>query len=249
MAAGLLYVFPKDGRPQLKQLSQNLSGFDDIKFEPSFTNFVTELSQRVSKYIRKLQIRTYHERNGVIYRGAPQYHGSVWRDWVMVDWGREGVIPNKIWGFVDMRALPERKKIRFGGLYYIDPGLYAIVESATFVDQGIEDKKSDIFVPIIKEVDEKESKYYLANVDSFHEPVIVIPDVGGPSNAYFIVKSRSSWREDFMTWLDMVHEPFPDFVDDDPNDQKNDDESIGEDRETSDEDGETSDEEPQYEEM
>ena len=107
-------------------------------------------------------------------------------------------------------------------LYGIDPGLYAIVESATFVDQEMEDSESELFVPIVKEVLKNEeddgmiSIYYLANVDSFHKPVVVIPDVGGPPDAYFMVKPRATWREDFTKWLDMKHETFPNFDENDP---------------------------------
>jgi hypothetical protein len=31
---------------------------------------------------------------------------SVWRDWVMINWGEHGVLPNCIWGFFDLRKLP-----------------------------------------------------------------------------------------------------------------------------------------------
>jgi hypothetical protein len=53
----------------------------------------------------------------------------------MVDWGDDGVLPNKIYGFVDCRELPSNFRLNYGGLDYVDPGIYAIVESATAVSR------------------------------------------------------------------------------------------------------------------
>jgi hypothetical protein len=47
-------------------------------------------------------------------------------------------------------------------------------------------------------------KFYLANTQAFSEPVVVVPDVGGPTN-------RSYWKEDFTAWLDKPLQRFPDF--------------------------------------
>jgi hypothetical protein len=47
----------------------------------------------------------------------------------MVDWGDDGLLPNKIYGFVDCRELPHNFRLNYGGLDYVDPGIYAIVES------------------------------------------------------------------------------------------------------------------------
>ena len=43
--------------------------------------------------------------------------------------------------------------------------------------------------------------FYLADVEAFVEPIAVVPDIGGPPNAYFVCKNRAKWREDFVEWL------------------------------------------------
>jgi hypothetical protein len=46
-----------------------------------------------------------------------------------------------------------------------------------------------------------ELKFYLADVEAFVEPV-VIPDIGGAANEYFVVKNRDAWKQDFEEWLE-----------------------------------------------
>jgi hypothetical protein len=38
---------------------------------------------------------------------------------------------------------------------------------------------------------------------SFVEPVVVIPDIGGAANEYFVVKNRDAWKQDFEEWLEI----------------------------------------------
>jgi hypothetical protein len=54
-------------------------------------------------------------------------------------------------------------------------------------------------------------KFFLADIQSFAEPVVVVPDVGGPTNRYLVLRNRSYWKEDFTGWLDKPLERFPDF--------------------------------------
>jgi len=44
--------------------------------------------------------------------------------------------------------------------------------------------------------------FYLADVEAFHEPAIVVPDIGGPENGYLVFKNRSEWCSSFESWLD-----------------------------------------------
>ena len=37
-------------------------------------------------------------------------------------------------------------------------------------------------------------------------PCIVVPDIGGPPNGYFQVKSRSKWAKEFEDWLKQPHQ-------------------------------------------
>ena len=44
-------------------------------------------------------------------------------------------------------------------------------------------------------------RYYLAEVEAFVDPAVVVPDIGGPNNAYFWIKSREKWAKLFEQWL------------------------------------------------
>ena len=43
--------------------------------------------------------------------------------------------------------------------------------------------------------------YYLAEVEAFVDPAVVVPDIGGPNNAYFWIKSREKLAKLFKQWL------------------------------------------------
>jgi hypothetical protein len=88
-------------------------------------------------------------RNGETFR-AHKISGKVWRDWVVVDWEDYGNIPNKIWGYIDLRALPENTGINYGGLDGLQPAV--LLSSKVRLHYGrIGDVSSEMFVPI-KEV-------------------------------------------------------------------------------------------------
>jgi hypothetical protein len=72
----------------------------------------------------------------------------------MVNWGEEeGVLPAKIWRFVDFRmAKTHNDVVNFGGIN-IEPSIYAIVESAVFCNARRDEAlNSEIFCPITTEV-------------------------------------------------------------------------------------------------
>ena len=93
----------------------------------------------------------------------------------------------------------------------LQPAVCATVESAAFNEDNVEKQRSDIFVPITKDVSETldqfgfNLKFCLANVEAFVRPVAVIPDIGGPANAHFELKERSKWKLDFAQWLREPH--------------------------------------------
>ena len=111
----------------------------------------------------------------------------------MIDWGDEGVLPVRIMGFVDLRGLPDDHTANFLELP-LEQSIFAVVEKAAFVVDQEEIDLSEIFVPITKEVGAitdnvvSELKFWLADVDPIVKPIAVIPDIGGPPNAYFMVK-------------------------------------------------------------
>lgn len=191
-------------------VGKKMIGENGMVVETDFVNFVEKLQDKVARFTAdKVVVQTEHKRNGVIFRAHPKYRGLVWRDWVEINWGDEvGVLPAKIWGFVDFSMLPERNAVRIAGLHKIDPGVYAIVESASYSTNQAEIDMSEIFVPVVKEVGRMEDgavtqlKFYLADVEAFVAPLTVIPDIGGETNAYFMVRNRTCWREDFESWLE-----------------------------------------------
>jgi hypothetical protein len=44
-------------------------------------------------------------------------------------------------------------------------------------------------------------KYYLADVEGFKNMTVVIPNLGGQTNDYFVLKSWEDWKEVFTKWL------------------------------------------------
>ena len=210
----------EDGSYGLEQLSRDVMNNDKRKTEQDLIDFFGELAQKVTEYLPSLALRTtYTDGDGVIFRGASYHLGRVWRDWVLIDWGGDHrKQPGKIWGFVDLCGLPEDNDVQCGGLSGIIPGLYAIVENAKYEkpkERGA--RQSEIFVPISTEVARMERgrvvkfRFYLALVEDFVEPAAVVPDIGGAGNAYFLVKKREEWRDDFARWLRRPHEDWEDF--------------------------------------
>ena len=165
---------------------------DDAKpqLETGLVTYIAELQSAVKEYIPQVPLRTLHKRKGQIFRGQNWYRDGVWRDWALIDWGDEGHLPNKIWGFVDLRGIPDKKTVIFKGMP-LEKGIYAVVESAAFVEDKHEIGLSEIFVPIIKEVagltDNAVSSmsFLLADVEAIVQAIAVVPDIGGAPNAYF----------------------------------------------------------------
>ena len=204
--------------------------------ESEFVNFVAELQYKVGDL--PVEVRTHHKRGGELFRAHMNYRGSVWRDWVMIDFGDDGRYPARIGGFVDLRGLSDaNESFSYGGIDNVTRGVYAIVEYADFVEEDEEDE-SLIFVRLLKKVGRIHNgavtrlSYWLVDVESFAATITVVPDIGGAPNAYLLVKSREEWREAFEEWLMNDDEPDVTVSDDESSD---DDYSLGEDSSSDDE--------------
>lgn len=143
----------------------------------------------------------------------------------MINWEDDGLLPARIWGFLNLQHLPQDNRIEFGGLDPVVPGIYAIIESAGWVKErrwGITSEISALAdLDVGQMVNDRVTKlqFYLADVQSFNQPLAVVPDIGGPVNRYIILKDREAWSEDFSKWLARDYETFPDFDEDvDPED-------------------------------
>ena len=200
-----------------------------IHWNKDIVRFLFGLQSKLQSHglTKKLMIRTEHKRNGVIFRGSPCYRGNPWRDWVMVDWGDE-TLPGQIWCFIVITCMRDRDSkgsdstmdtsdsdqehsdpvIQHGGID-LENGVYAILENATYVTNQSAMKESDLFIPITKEVGQIANdnrgwkrKFYLADVEAFHEPCVVVPNIGCKSKReYFVVRPRKHWAEEFIAWL------------------------------------------------
>ena len=184
--------------------------------------YLTELQDATHPFIVQLPIRTEHKRKGVIFHGHPAYRkGGEWHDWVLVNWGRgQGNLPGEIWLFVDLRAIPKGRTIRFQD-QRLDSGVYAVIESSYYVD-AVFDKtdptKSRVLGPLCKQLapagapagEVAKRKFYLANVEAFVEAICVVPDFGNsPEHSkvrYFHVQPRSGWSENFISWVKNPYE-------------------------------------------
>jgi hypothetical protein len=92
------------GKRHYSLLGGTLKGVEKAKIATSYLQFVSELQEKVQSFAPDLRVYSTVVRNSTIYRGTPWYKNGPWYDWVMVNWGEEeGVLPAKIWGFVDFR--------------------------------------------------------------------------------------------------------------------------------------------------
>jgi hypothetical protein len=196
-----------------------------IKSRSNF-NARTRLNQHLLEYLLELQVLlsdvlvkkslpifTFHRRGNQIFRGHPNYRGKgPWRDWVWVNWGEEGRLPCHIWCFVVLEGLPNRRNApEFGGIKLNRDGVYAVVETSQVEMNEEEVGRSSILIPIRKMVGLDSDgtvlkrHFFLADTSAFVAPCSVVPDIGGPSNRYFVVKSRTEWPVDFVHWVRDPH--------------------------------------------
>ena len=189
---------------------------DDTIWMQEVVTFLFGLQNLVIDHIPDLHLKvlTAHKRGNDVFRGHPNYRGGgPWKDWAIVDWGRaEGRLPSHIWCFVSLSQMPKgRNKLNYGGIDLVD-GVYAVVEVAQYDTDTVNIAKSDLFTPLVLETEGFDAdgdvigrKFYLANTDAFVGTCCVIPDQGGPKNAYFQVKNRAAWSAEFVAWLKTPH--------------------------------------------
>jgi hypothetical protein len=159
-----------------------------------------------------LGIFTMHRRKDQIFRGHPDFRGKgPWRDWVWVDWGAGwGRLPCHIWCFVVINEKAGKGRLKYGGIT-LSAGTYAVVETTELEENEMELGKSDLMMPVCKDIDLDEDglvakrRFYLADTEAFVDPCCTIPDIGGPPNRYFVVKPRNQWADEFIRWIRDEH--------------------------------------------
>ena len=179
--------------------------------------FLNELQRKVIANIPDLYlpVLTAHKRGDTMFRGHPNFRcEGPWKDWALVDWGAgEGTLLSHIWCFVSLSQMPiGNQRIQHGGITLKD-GVYAVVEVAQYDTNTQEQTKSDLFTPLLLETKGIDSdgdvvgrRFFLADTSAIVGPCCVIPDIGGPTNAYFQVKNRTQWSKEFISWLKQPHQ-------------------------------------------
>ena len=139
---------------------------------------------------------------------STEFHAEVWRDWAIFDWGEEGNLPCHLLGFVDLSALPDGFEFSHGGSDGLKKGICAIVECATLVQDETEVNKSELFVPVQKQMGGftndfvSHRNHWMADCDAIVSPVAVVPNFGPRQNGHSMINSRANWKIDFERWLD-----------------------------------------------
>jgi len=82
--------------------------------EETFIDFFVGLQDAVNKNIPELIVHGKHTHSGQIFHANVAFQETVWQDWVWVDWGPDYcTLPNKLWGFVNLNALPPNSKVNY----------------------------------------------------------------------------------------------------------------------------------------
>jgi hypothetical protein len=177
-------------------------------FEQDLQDFLCNVYDALDDDIRSMRIFQKYKRQGQIFRASARKLGKPWRDWVMVDWGVDGILPAQLWCFLDLRKLTRNHVIQ--GMP-ISAGIYAIAESASPNEDEEEINLSSLFIPYLKErtvnVDGSFGrKFYLVDVNSFYSNACVIPDIGNDDAAAFLrLVPKTEWADQFSAWLRSPH--------------------------------------------
>jgi len=96
-----------------------------------------------------------------------------------------------------------------GCLNNIKPATHVVVGATAEDCEGV--TRSKLFDVLITEVVKFEDgsvtklKFCLADVDTFEEPCVVVPNIGGPDNGCFWLKPKARWLKLFIQWLRALH--------------------------------------------
>jgi hypothetical protein len=208
-----IQIYEDEDGPTYRMLSRSRFA-SKTRWSQDILWFLYDLQEKVCEYVpnRHIKIHTCHRRDGQVFRGHPNYRGKgPWKDWVWVNWGRDGRFPCHIWCFVELENMPTgRNSIEHGGISLKD-GVFAVVEVGNLEAAAQEEVQSDLMLPILKDVVVdgeglvQKRTFYLADTEAFEDPCCVIPDIGGPTNRYFVVQPRNEWANLFVAWVADKH--------------------------------------------
>ena len=188
-----------------------------VALEDELVNYAFEMQNDLADLFPVLPICAEHSRGGQMFCAHPNFMGKgAWRDWVMINWDG-GPQPAKIWGFVDLSCMPLGRRITLTNGKEVQQGVFAIIESADYVEMeenAAEVITSDLFTDIVLETSMLNAmgevavrKYYLVDVETFMDPIVVIPNIGAqPKCKYLLMTPRAQWSEQFVEWIKAPHE-------------------------------------------
>jgi hypothetical protein len=186
-------------RIQSKMLNQH-----KFKLGKELMAFLETTINLLGDDVNSLSLFTEHKRFNQIFRASPYFLDKPWRDWAMIDWGNNNILPGQIWIFVDLTEIQDSPTY--------EPGIYAVIESADANMDENEIAMTELFVPYTKETDGVDEngkikrKFYLVDVEAIHSPTIVIPDLGNENPAaYLRMVPKTEWTQQFITWLASEH--------------------------------------------
>ena len=210
-------VWLEEDTPMFQLNTRSKATAASTTWNSDVVTFLVELQTKVEAFLptESMEIYTWHKRNDQIFRAHPNYRGKgPWRDWALINWGPGyGKLPGHIWCFVVLEGLPDQRSgINHGGIKHLKNGVYAVVESASPENNDEDVTRSELMMPVIKEVGDVNEEgavtsrvMYLADTEAFAGPCTVVPDIGGPSNRYFVVKPRGEWAKQFTDWVEQPH--------------------------------------------
>ena len=209
-----VYLNDQTNEVEFKMVSRSRHK-EKTQMHPQLLEFLWDLQELLHLELRGQPLRIYTRivRGGNSFRGHPNYRGKgPWRDWVWVDYGKDGTFPCQIRCFAVVPPIEGGRRLYSGGIR-LQEGVFAVVESGKILEEDNWDL--DILTPFEKDVgldaegnillnnqgNIAERMFYLADTNAFKAPCCVVPDIEGPKNRYFVVTSREEWPDIFLEWL------------------------------------------------
>ena len=155
------------------------------------------------------------------YNAHPNYRsGLPWYDWVMLDWGDDGIIPARLLMILETTHLVENDIIYFGGeavpLNVLDQqtsllkpnSIYLVVQSAQKNRERHDESQYKYYSRLSYHVT-LEDDYALVNVSCLHGPAYVIANALyaremniDNTKDFIVIKDKKEWSEYFINRSD-----------------------------------------------
>ena len=204
------YVDPETHQLHCRILTK-MNNPETVTVDCQFLQFVHQIEQDIGHVAGQIHVFAEHKRDSIVFRAHPQFMGKgLWRDWVMIKW-QSGDFPAQIWGFLDLTNLPEGDSFPLSDGTKVTKGLWAIVESCFYKKKDPNEPSSDLFHHLVLETLQnnqdgsvRRRKFYVVDVESFKNPIVVIPNVGTKKD-YIMMEPRDNWPNQFIRWLMNPH--------------------------------------------